>query len=289
MRRFTLGGVPVRLHPALPLMLALGVMLGGGARIALLALSLALHEAAHALCALWLKVRVVELELMPFGGAARLENAWAMRPGQLAAVALAGPTLNALLAASALALGSRGFISPWAAWVLLLDNAALCLFNLLPALPLDGGRLVFGLLSEPLGAERAARWGVWAGRALAGLMLAGALAGILALGRLHLTLCLCAAFILASGGREILAAGSASLISLVERSGELAGEGTLPLRWLAAGDDTPLRSLIPRMHPRTLHRVAVYDRNMRLAGVVEEEELLRAALEDANAPVGGLL
>ena len=39
----------------------------------------------------------------------------------------------------------------------------------------------------------------------------------------------------------------------------------------------------------SLHRVAVYDRNMRLAGVVEEEELLRAALEDANAPVGGLL
>ncbi len=289
MRRFSLGGLPVRVHPALPLMLAVGAMLGGGTRIALLVLSLALHEAAHALCARRLKVRVVELELMPFGGAARLENAWAMRPGQLAAVALAGPTLNALLAAAALALGSRGAISPWAAWVLLLDNAALCLFNLLPALPLDGGRLLFGLLSGPLGRERAVRWGVWAGRGLAALMLAGALAGVLFGGRLNLTLCLCAVFILASGGREILAAGSASLISLVERGGELAGEGALPLRWLAAGDDTPLRVLIPRMRPRTLHRVAVYDQNMRLAGVVEEEKLLRAALEDANAPVGKLL
>lgn len=289
MRTFRLGSLPVRLHPALPIMLALSMLMGGGARVALICLCLMLHELAHVLCARALKVKVVELELMPFGGAARLENAWAMRPGQLALVALAGPTVNALIVFGALALGRQGLIAPWVAWCLMIDNGTLCLFNLLPALPLDGGRLVFGLLSGPLGGERAARMGVWAGRILAGLMLAGVLAGVLLLGQVHLTGCLCAIFLLASGSREQLAAGSAALMSLIERKAELDEEGALPVRWLAASSDARLRGIIAQMRPRALHRVAVYDENMRLTGVVEEESLLRAALEDANAAVGELI
>ena len=56
-----------------------------------------LHEAGHMLMARLLRVRVVELELMPVGGAARLESVWGLRPAQLIATALAGPAVNLLL------------------------------------------------------------------------------------------------------------------------------------------------------------------------------------------------
>lgn len=98
--------------------------------------------------------RVLEIELAPFGGVARIAGL-EDRPGAEALVALAGPAANLLLAMAAclacqlwpmLAGDLAGFIAL---------NLCLCGFNLLPALPLDGGRLLRAALLPWLGRSRA--------------------------------------------------------------------------------------------------------------------------------------
>ena len=289
MIKFRLGALTVRVYVVLIVMLGLDILSGGANEAAMLVVALMLHELSHALMARALKIQVVELELMPFGGAMRLENAWGLRPMQMTLVALSGPVMNAVLLIGCVVAIRAGVYWPNLLPPFARANAMLLMFNLLPALPLDGGRVLCGLLGRRLNQARAARIGVIMGRVLAGLILGLAVLGFVELGRVNLSLVACAVFLLVSGGRERIAAVSGSLLSLIDRQNELSDEGALPVRWLAASVDTSLRQTIAQMSPRALHRVAVYDADLKLKGVVEEEQLLGAALDNADVAFGQLL
>ena len=111
-----------------------------------------------------------------------------------------------------------------------LVHTVLCLFNLLPALPLDGGRALFGALNRP-------RAGVWAGRALACALCVLCVAGIVWQRRVNLTFLFCAAYLFASGEKELAQAQSAPLMSLYSRWGELCRKDALPVRAIAVPAD----------------------------------------------------
>jgi len=250
MRVGRIGNVPLKLHPlALP-MIALAMLLGSGRELAVLGASVLLHELGHVAAARLLRVRVLELELMPVGGAARLDNAWKLRPGQLVGVALAGPAVNLLIALCCAALPG-GVWSALAAQTARL-NLTLLAFNLLPALPLDGGRVLCGLLARRMPPTAAARAGVRLGCAAA-LALMGAAARSVARGRLNLTPVLAALFMLLTAPAELRSAGSASLASLLERREELAREQIMPVRVFAVTPETELRSALAVLRPRQVH------------------------------------
>ena len=88
--------------PALLLVIVLAALvLGADARLGIALVSLMAHELSHVAMALALKVRVSEIELMPMGGAARVEGVWRLRGAQVALIALAGPQLARRLTRSA--------------------------------------------------------------------------------------------------------------------------------------------------------------------------------------------
>lgn len=216
MIRFRAFGVRFTL-PLLSLaapLLALRLGLRGPVRA--LALALCVHELAHLLTARFARVEISEIRLMPFGGSARMENPYRLSPGQIIPVAAAGPAGNLLLTLLCAALAHWGFLSPAPAAALLRANLMLMLFNLLPALPLDGGRILYALLSRPLGEARALRVGLHLGRLLVCVLLAATLAGGLRDGRWNLTLLLAAAFILGSERDERRALSASRAMRLEE-------------------------------------------------------------------------
>lgn len=108
--------------------------------------SLTLHELAHTVMAHRLGYAVDGIEIMPFGFIARLDPA-PRSPSDAAAIAAAGPAVS--LGASLLSAGFivlfRGFGGADALREFAFFNLSLGAFNLLPALPLDGGRLALAL------------------------------------------------------------------------------------------------------------------------------------------------
>lgn len=124
--------------------------------------SVALHELGHALMAMRFGIRTRSITLYPFGGIAALERE--PRGSAEFWIALAGPLVNFALAGVGWSLAA---IVPGAGLFALL-NLGMGLFNLLPAFPMDGGRVVRAWWSRDRGhlaaTEKAlgvSRWFAW--------------------------------------------------------------------------------------------------------------------------------
>ncbi len=117
------------------------------------------HELGHVAAARGYGWTVRDVKLLPFGGVAEVENAASVPAKEEAVVALAGPLQNVWMAAAAWALGQTGWWSAdWSDYVWR-ANVMIGLFNLLPILPLDGGRLMQAALSRTLTFHQTLVWG----------------------------------------------------------------------------------------------------------------------------------
>ena len=144
-----------------------------------------LHEFGHAFMARRFGVRTRDIVLFPFGGVGRLERIPEV-PSQEFLIALAGPAVSVGIAAALFAVlqlqGSAPQLEEFAggevsfAERLMFINAGLAAFNLLPAFPMDGGRVLRALLAMRLDYLRATELAARIGQALAVLFgLVGAL------------------------------------------------------------------------------------------------------------------
>lgn len=218
----TIGGTSIRLHWSFLLFLlwigrALwtqggpGAALGGVAFFALLFACVVLHEFGHILAARRFGVRTPEILLLPIGGVSRLERI-PEPPREELLIALAGPAVSLSIGlALVLALGGlpafdEALSEPGAALAARLAWANLFLgaFNLIPAFPMDGGRVLRALLATRLGYARSTRIAAGAGQLVALLFgVAGLMTG-------NVVLMLIAPFVYVAAGSE---AGVAQLRS----------------------------------------------------------------------------
>lgn len=146
-----IAGIELYLHSTFLLLLAFSALSGNLIPLLMLFTLVALHELGHALAARHFGISTQEITLYPIGGVARL-NSQRFTPHQEMLIAAAGPAINFGLAATTLLLPP----DPWLS-LFLIYNLGLGLFNLVPAFPTDGGRILRALLSQRLG-HRAATW-----------------------------------------------------------------------------------------------------------------------------------
>jgi len=157
------------------------------------------HEFGHALAARKLGVDVVDITIWPLGGMARLENVPCTGATEIL-ISAAGPAVNLLIAPVLLLAYEFAIAIDFAdahpllvlAWI----NLLLAGFNVIPAFPLDGGRILRCLLSRFLGFDRATRVCAAIARVIAVALCLGAFYG-------HMSfLAVVAVFIFIAAGQE---------------------------------------------------------------------------------------
>jgi len=184
----SVAGTAIRIHVTFLLFLAwiFGVnYFSGGPQVAwssllfvvLLFLCVLLHEFGHIFTARGFGVRTPDVILLPIGGVARLERI-PEKPSEEFLIAIAGPAVNVVIALLLIVGGganlSAGHLASTleAANVSLIDRLAavnlfLALFNLIPAFPMDGGRVLRALLAARLGYVRATEIAAMIGQGVA--------------------------------------------------------------------------------------------------------------------------
>lgn len=145
----------------------LAIKLGMSDHIFALLFSLGAHETAHLITAYLLKVNVISVRILPFGAGMCMENPYSLPTYKLVLIALAGPITNLLLLMIASSAAHWNILQYEAAARLTNASLVLCLFNLLPALPLDGGRILTALLARRFGDKAALQTGIFFGRIVA--------------------------------------------------------------------------------------------------------------------------
>ena len=180
-----LFSVPVRFHFTFVLLLVFLAFVGIGGRqsgliqalyIVALFASVLLHELGHAVVSKRYSIRTIEIVMFQIGGVARLERN--PRPREEFWIAVAGPLVNLAVAGAIVgALAAQNRLVPLDKldaptdanlWMrIAAGNLMLALFNLLPAFPMDGGRILRSLLALRRPEDEATRIAAAAGRFLA--------------------------------------------------------------------------------------------------------------------------
>lgn len=160
-------GFPITLSPSFLLLLAI-VFLAFGGLAGVLVVTLAfgfvlLHELGHAVVARALGVHTAEIELGFLGGAAKMELT--RNPRHELLIAAAGPAVSLMLGGLGLGLGlaTGSHYVMLAGWI----NVVIAGFNLIPALPMDGGRILRAALAPRVGYIRATDISVTIARVIA--------------------------------------------------------------------------------------------------------------------------
>lgn len=184
---FTLFGTPLRLHFSFILLVTVVIVKDLAGRQSTstytlfligMMISVLLHEVAHALVANRLHVRTLEVVMFPIGGLPRMERI--LKPAEEIWISIAGPLVNALIAVGlftyltsthqAASIKPSDLMNPSDVnllGLLAFGNLLLVAMNLLPAFPMDGGRILRALLTYIRPEDEATRIAAWMGRMLA--------------------------------------------------------------------------------------------------------------------------
>lgn len=289
-RIFSLGDTAVYLHLGTVLFGAYMVLMGHGLALCISMVSIFLHELAHAAVSLAFGRPARDIEFTPLGCLMRLEDETLLSPGRRLMMLCAGPLASLLLCWLAL-LGTRfGWVETVIGRRLFCCNLLLTMVNLLPALPLDGGRILALLLSRKLRGETV-RTILRASGTILGLCCIGVNLWLsIRHGGWNLSCAMVGCFLMYAGAAGTASFAMDELRRLMERKRRIEEKGVMACRWLSATPETPLRKAVASLPPAAYGMICLVDPvDMKLLGQADEQTLLNTYLEQPGARCKALL
>jgi Zn-dependent protease/CBS domain-containing protein len=243
------------------------------------------HELAHALMARRSGVKVAGITLWLFGGVSQLVGE-PQSAGAEALITAVGPLTSMVVAGTTFALGlltsglgAPHLVSYLMLWLAFL-NLVLAVFNLVPAFPLDGGRLLSSFFWWRTGSrQRGVHNAVRVGRIVAALMIAFGVVELLMGAVLSgIWIAFIGWFLLSAASAEESASQTRTVLKSVLVSEAMTSPVVTVPDWVTAEDF--VRSLAPQHHFTTY---PLRDLSGRLTGLVRLQELLRAVSSGKGA------
>ncbi|OQB25196.1 MAG: putative zinc metalloprotease Rip3 [Firmicutes bacterium ADurb.Bin182] len=272
MHLFTIGNTKIKCGIVLLAVIPVAIIFGKSDILFTAFISLTLHELSHTLIAGAVGYKVLSVELQPFGFVANLSGNSLLPECELA-IAAGGPVCSLISATGALAAVSAFPDFGPALHFFAQFNLMLAVLNLLPALPLDGGRMLRALLSKRLRPRTATLIGIWSGIVISALMVAAAI-GLLIKNTVNITLFIIGFFLLAAAVKEYRNIDGMQLSALMARSDSLRRGERLKLCHTAMHFGVTAAEALKTTHAGRFNVILVVDDTMRKLGELDEGKLI---------------
>ncbi|MNB67654.1 Stage IV sporulation protein FB [compost metagenome] len=269
-------GIAFSLHPLFVIILLLSIVTGQFLELITLFTIVLIHELGHVWAAELAGASVKSVQLLPFGGVAVIEDNGRLTAFREIGIAIAGPLQNVFLILGVMLLKAMSWGDPAFMDYLIHANLMIALFNLLPILPLDGGKIVQAAVSFQAPYYSAL---LWCGRVSVVFSAAVGVYALLPLeygGGLRLNLLLIAGFLLYSNITDHRNLPYRFLSFLMKREilyEQYRDKGS-PASPIVASYAKPLDEILRLFKRNRYHLIYVLDAEGSVTAVVPEQRLL---------------
>ncbi|WP_026475951.1 site-2 protease family protein [Alkaliphilus transvaalensis] len=289
MIKFKLFGMEIKINPLLFPLITLSFYLGHYRELIITLVIVTLHEMAHYKVSEYYAINIKEIELFPFGGVIKVDDELVLEPYKEIIVSIAGPLSNFLMFSIGYFLGLYFPIKEELLMIFLRANIMIGIFNLVPIIPLDGGRILRAILNYLWGMKRATKISVLIGKTLSVLLL---LTGIYYTSQSieHLYLILLAIFLYFNVHREKKMVFFLFFRDVLRKKKTLQKKGIMNSKYLTVIETIDISRVFHEFSTGRYHFVTVISLKGEILGTLTESQILDAvASYGSEMTIGGLI
>lgn len=238
-----------------------------------------LHEFSHYLTARKLGFSGLHIEILPFGAALKLKNLDDASIEEDLVISIAGPSINFILAVIFYLLLKNSYTSELN--ILFMTNLSLGMFNLIPAFPLDGGRILRDILSKKFTYRKASQITVFVS-IISGMIILIVYFILFCYGINNLNLILISFFILSCSFKEKERIVYIIMNDIIKKKFRFIKKGYIENRCISIFYKKDLLYALSIIDKNKYSIITVLDNDMKVIAVIYEEEVIEAIKDFGN-------
>lgn len=275
---FKIYGIKFRLNLVFILFLLLYIANGNIIETIIYLITILVHELSHVIACIKLNIKVKEISLFPFGGVAKLDNFIADNPYKEMLISLVGPLANVIIAVLLLLLLSKIIKQNNYLYFGLMLNIYIGFFNLIPILPLDGGRVLRAIISLKFGIKYATNKVISLTYLISFFLIIYGLY-ILFSRKEGMYLLLIAIFIIIAATKEKRMAAFIFLKEIINKKQLLQRKRVLKTQILVCTKEATLKSILDSFLPGRYHIIIIIDNLGNKVETIYEEKILDSVIK----------
>lgn len=232
-----------------------------------------IHEISHSLVAILLGYKIEEIAIFPLGGVVKLNKLMGVNPQHEILIASVGPLSNIVMALIAYAMFLNFRLTNELMVYFIYANIIITITNLLPILPLDGGRIVRCYLGYLIGMKNSTRILITVSKFITSLLFIMGLY-FMQYNILNLFISFTAVYLFKSIQKEKEMAGFVFIREITAKKQFLLNKGVIKTKQLVALCDTNINNVINKFRPQRYHFITVIDNNYNILGSLTESEII---------------
>lgn len=278
MKIIKVHGITFSVHILFFPIIVLLYFLGYSKVMLILLIIILIHELSHGFIAMLFGIKIKEIEILPFGGVVKLDKSLNFTNREEIFISAAGPISNMVLSATVF------FFQKYSRWensdidFVILSSLVIGIFNIIPVLPLDGGRIFRGFLSYLLGYKNATKIIAIFSKLFA-FFLIGINILILSLGSYNITFILVGVFIYSKSHKEEKMSSYVTMRDFATKKESLNKQGSMESQHMTVLPQTTLGEISKQFTSKKFHIIYVLDEHYALKGILTEDEILSGILE----------
>jgi len=278
MKIFKFLGIDIKLDPMVIPLIIMSIHYRYLYKLIFVIIIILIHEISHSMIATYYGIKINEIEIFPFGAVARTENPFELNPYKEIVIAIGGPISNFIMLFIGIVIEFH--MNTHAEWMyfFIFSNLTIGLFNMLPILPLDGGRILRAYINTKTDFKKATQIVIKISKLIVIFMFFyGIYLSIQSFEKIYISGI--AVFLYFKTNKEKEMIGYTFIYQIVVKKKQLLENGIMDVKYLTALEEVELKKVFKEFSSSKYHFITIINDKGRVLGNISECEILDAMIK----------